>query len=310
MSAWVATGYLLCRTADTIEDEASIDPETRAELLDTYDDVLDTESAVDVDDFLAEVEAVHPEAPNDDWDVLFSTDRTIRVLHSFDPAVQEAMRGVTREMAQGMADMLRRHADTDGLRLGSVDELEEYCWYVAGTVGELWTGLIEVYKDPGSPGPDHEDARSFALLLQLVNIAKDVRADWEEENNVYLPEEWLAEEGIDHEAVADPEETDAVARVVRRVTDHAAEHAPGARRYLTDVPREQGLLGSMSLPYLLAIGTIRELNGRTEDAVEQNDAVKLERHEVEALFAEMASDPDQDDVSEIEDIVLDQPYQA
>jgi len=39
----------------------------------------------------------------------------------------------------------------------------------------------------GTGRRDAGNARSFALLLQLVNIAKDVESDYHDENNVYLP---------------------------------------------------------------------------------------------------------------------------
>lgn len=308
MASWVATGYLLCRTADTVEDDPGLDPRERAALLETFDATLDPDRDADVDQFLAEVAAVRPDADGPDWAVLRRTDRTLRVLRSFDPSVQAAMRGVTREMATGMADVLARHADSGGLRLSTVDELEEYCWYVAGTVGELFTKLLDCHAEGDGPDPDPADARSFALLLQLVNVAKDVRADWEEENNVYLPGEWLAAEGITHEDVADPSETAAVARVVRRVVDHAAAHADGARRYLRTIPAEAGLLEAAALPYLLAMGTIRELRGRTVDAVEQSEAVKLERSEVVALYQRMGEGVTQTDVSEITGRIEREPY--
>ena len=309
MASWVATGYLLCRTADTVEDDAALAPRERADLLETFDATLDPESEVEVDQFLDDVAEVRPDAEGADWAVLGQTDRTLRVLESFDPEVQDAMRSVTREMATGMADVLNRHADSGGLRLSTVDELEEYCWYVAGTVGELFTGLLDCYTDGEGPDRDPADARSFALLLQLVNVAKDVRADWEEENNVYLPGEWLDDEDIDHAAVADPDETAAVARVVRRVVDHAAGNAEGARRYLKTIPQDAGLLEAAALPYLLALGTIRELRGRTVDAVEQSDAVKLDRSEVMALYQRMEAGVTQSDVSDIAATVRHEPYE-
>jgi farnesyl-diphosphate farnesyltransferase len=308
MASWIATGYLLCRTADTIEDDPELPPETRADLLETFEAMVDPASDVSVDEFLSAVEEVRPDADGDDWDVLTQTDRTMRVLESFDSSVQQAMRGVSREMATGMATVLRRHADAGGLRLRSIDELEEYCWYVAGTVGELFTGLMECRAEEAPPDPDPEDARAFALLLQLVNVAKDVRADWADENNVYLPGEWLAAEGVDHDAVADPDQTEAVTRVVGRLLNHAGEYADGARRYLHKVPDQDNLFGATALPYLLALGTIRELQGQTRAAVEQHDAVKLERSEVAALFDRVEDGISQGDLTEIAQQLQHEPY--
>jgi len=309
VASWVCTGYLLCRTADTVEDDPTIPPRERAELLDTYAAALDPSRTTGVEEFLAAVDAVRPgDEETDrsaDWTVLDRADRTFRVYESFDPPVRAAMREVTREMADGMAGFLRRHADDDGLRLETVAELEEYCWYVAGTVGKLFTRLLDCYGADAA-GRDPEDARAFALLLQLVNIAKDVRRDYETENNVYLPGEWLAEEGLSHAAVGDPDHSEAVARVVERVVDRAAGYAPGARRYLQAVPAEAGLLGAAALPYLLALGTLRELESRSHEAV--TDAVKLDRAEVEALHAATSDGLMQDELTRLAEAVRAGPY--
>ncbi|MFB6117347.1 squalene/phytoene synthase family protein [Halosegnis sp.] len=307
VDAWVCTGYLLCRIADTVEDDPSIPPRERARILELYDDVLAPDSETTVADFLAAVEPYQPEDGGADWAVVADTERVFRVFASFDPTVQDAMRAVVREMATGMADFLREHADSGGLRLRTVEELEEYCWYVAGTVGKLLSNLFRVY---GAEETDPEDARQFALLLQLVNIAKDVRDDYQTENNVYLPGDWLAEEGLDHEAVDDPSAVEGVASVVRRVVDRAAGYADGARRYLRTLPEEEvGILPGMAMPYLLALATIRELDDRAREAVTHVDTVKMSREEVEALYAEMAAGPSQEDVDRLAAAVREAPYQ-
>ncbi|MEF8843002.1 MAG: squalene/phytoene synthase family protein [Haloarculaceae archaeon] len=308
VSSWVCTGYLLCRIADTVEDDPTIQPRVRADLLDTYDAVLDPGNETDVPAFLEAVEPVRPADGGADWAVVDEADRVFRVFESFPPEVAGAIRPVVREMAGGMAGFLRRYAEEGGLRLRTLDELEEYCWYVAGTVGELFTNLLGCYGTDG-PTPDPGDARSFALLLQLVNIAKDVRADYETENNVYLPAEWLAEEGVSHAAIGDPERTEGVARVVRRLTDHAAEYAPGARRYLECLPEGQAmLLEAMGMPYLLALGTVRELRGRSRAAVERTRTVKLGREEVEALLAEAEDGLTQAELTRLAEHVRAGPY--
>jgi farnesyl-diphosphate farnesyltransferase len=308
VSSWVCTGYLLCRIADTVEDDPAIPPRVRADLLETYDAVLDPDDGTDVPAFLEAVEPVRPADGGADWRFVDETDRVFRVFDSFPAEVAGAMRPVVREMAGGMAEFLRRYADEGGLRLRTVEELEDYCWYVAGTVGEMFTNLLDCYGTSG-PTPDPDDARSFALLLQLVNIAKDVRADYETENNVYLPAEWLAEEGVGHAAVGEPGRTAGVARVVRRLVDHAEAYAPGARRYLDCLPEGQAmLLEAMGMPYLLALGTVRELRGRSQEAVDRARTVKLRREEVEALLAEAEAGLTQTELTRLAEQVREGPY--
>ncbi len=308
VASWVCTGYLLCRGADTIEDESTIPLSARADLLETYDALLDPGSDVDVERFSAALADHHPPDPGDDWAALAETGRTLRVFRSFDDAVQSAMRGLVREMATGMARFLRRHAGSGGLRIRTVDELEEYCWYVAGTVGELFTELLPLVG-AGSHQDVEDDALAFALLLQLVNIAKDVRVDYETEGNVYLPGEWLAEEGLDHEDVDDPTATEPLARVVERVVDHAESYADGAWRYLERLPADEAnLLEAAGLPYLLALGTFRELQDRSEAVVARERTVKLDRAEVEALYGRMRRGVTHEELSGLAATVRERPY--
>ncbi len=307
VATWICTGYLLCRGADTIEDEVTIDPTDRAELLETYDAMLAVDSDVTVDQFLAAASDHRPADAGDDWAALEHTDRTMRVFASFDDAVQDSMRGSIREMSTGMATFLRRHADSGGVRIDTVTELEEYCWYVAGTVGELFTSLL---SPAGLSGPvDTADTRAFALLLQLVNIAKDVRVDYTEEDNVYLPGAWLADEGLDHGAVATPATSKQLARVVERLVDHAESYADGARRYLNVLPEDAaGLLEAAGLPYLLALGTLRELGARSDGVAAAGAPVKLDRSEVEELYGRMQRGVTHSELDRLADIVRERPY--
>jgi len=307
MATRICVGYLLCRVADTIEDATSIPPAEQSMLLETYDAVLDSEDETTIEDFQAAAAEYVPEEPDADWRVVRHAPRVLAAFESLDADAREAIRPTVREMATGMASFVERYADAGGLRIQSATELEEYCWYVAGTVGKLLSNLFRVY---GADEADPEDARQFALLLQLVNIAKDVRDDYETENNVYLPGEWLAEEGIDHEAVDDAGAVASVAGVVRRVVDRAADYAGGARRYLRTLPEDEvGILPGMAMPYLLALATIRELDERAREAVTQVDTVKMSREEVEALYAEMAAGPSHDDVERLATAVREGSYQ-
>jgi farnesyl-diphosphate farnesyltransferase len=292
MATRICVGYLLCRVADTIEDATSIPPAEQSMLLETYDAVLDSEDETTVEDFQAAAAEYVPEEPDADWRVVRHAPRVLAAFESLDADAREAIRPTVREMATGMASFVERYADAGGLRIQSATELEEYCWYVAGTVGELVTELLAHDATPDAADAMRENARSFALLLQLVNVAKDVRPDYEEENNVYLPQAWLDDHDLDPEEVTDPENAGRVASVVERVTDRARGYVDGAQRWLEAMPTSQGnTLAAWTVPFLLAVGTMRELGDRPRDVVREGD-VKVDREEVHAVLALVAGDFD------------------
>ena len=290
MSTHICLGYLLCRVADTIEDANHIPPEPQAELLRTYDAAID------------------PDADTDDWIVVAEAPRIVAAFEELPADVREAVIPPVRELIDGMAMFVKRHADSGGLRIDDGDELEEYCYYAAGTVGTLITNLLT----RGDIAADrrqrlYDTAVEFGLLLQLVNISKDVYDDYTEENNVYLPAEWLDEEGVDQEAVVDPENRDGAASVVSRTVGHARSFLDDAERYLQAMPLRHGnTMAAWGVPFLLAVGTLRELRNRPEDALTDR-GVKISRQEVGAVMTAMHGDGG-DSLAELRELIARQPY--
>ncbi|OIB57228.1 phytoene/squalene synthase family protein [Natrialba sp. SSL1] len=309
MSKHICLGYLLCRIADTIEDAGHIPPADQTELLTEYDRLLDPDTDQSVEAFMADVEPWIPEPADrsNDWDVVAETPRVLQTFESLDEEPREIMREPVRELVDGMAMFTDRYAEEGGLRLQTLEELEEYCWYAAGTVGTLITGLVARGASKDRAAEMRDNARSFALLLQLVNIAKDVESDYHEENNVYLPAEWLAEENVDLDAVTDEENHNGVTNVVERVTGRAETYLDDAQRYLEVVPEQHGnRLSAWAIPYLLAVGTMRELRERPEDVVEEGD-VKVPRAEVYALLQQFEEGMSRSRLDELRATMAEQP---
>ncbi|AEH37258.1 phytoene/squalene synthase family protein [Halopiger xanaduensis] len=307
MSRHICVGYLLCRVADTIEDAGHIPPETQTDLLETYDRLLDPDAEQPVDAFMDEVEPWIPDERTDDWEVVAQTPRVLRTFDSLEEEPREIMREPVRELVDGMAMFTDRYADEGGLRLQTLEELEEYCWYAAGTVGTLITGLVARGASEERAREMRDNARSFALLLQLVNIAKDVEDDYREENNVYLPAEWLAEENVDAEAVTHEANHGGVTNVIKRVTNRAETYLDDAQRYLEIVPERHGnRLSAWAIPFLLAVGTMRELQNRPEDVVREGD-VKVSRAEVFALIQQFEDGVSRSRLEELRRKMAEQP---
>ena len=77
--------------------------------------------------------------------------------------------------------------DLDRPRYQTFDELRDYCAHVAGAVG---VACIGVY---GADQPQRAEA--LGIALQLINIMRDVREDWQL-GRVYLPQDELASFGV------------------------------------------------------------------------------------------------------------------
>ena len=311
MSSYICLGYLVCRIADTVEDASHIPPAEQAELLRTYDAVLAPADDTDAEAFVAAVGPFLPdeEAMTDDWAVVRDSPRVIGTFLELPPDVQRAVVPPARELVQGMAEFVERYDDDGGLRIRTRTELEEYCYYAAGTVGNLITNLVtrhDVTADRRSRL--YDTAEEFGLLLQLVNISKDVYDDYTAEDNVYLPAEWLAAEGVPQDAVLDTEHQSGAASVVRRTAEFAGSFLDDAQTYLETVPlRDGNTLAAWAIPFLLAVGTLRELLARPEDAL-SSTGVKISRQEVLAVVAEMRDDGSRESLEALRQEIAAGPY--
>jgi phytoene synthase len=83
--------------------------------------------------------------------------------------------------------------DLDQQRYADFDDLAGYCRRVAGAVG---VACVAVY---GADQPQR--AEKLGVALQLINIMRDVREDWEL-GRVYLPQEELRSFGVGEDDIA------------------------------------------------------------------------------------------------------------
>ena len=93
----------------------------------------------------------------------------------------------------------------DGMRMDLVkpryrtfDELYEYCYRVAGTVGLMSMPIMGCDENfEGDLTKVYKAALSLGLANQLTNILRDVGEDVQTRNRIYVPLDELAEFGID-----------------------------------------------------------------------------------------------------------------
>ena len=310
MSHQICIGYLLCRIADTVEDANHIPPKDQKAVLEIYGAALDPTNPTEIDAFVGAVTPWMPsgEPQSPDWTVVAAAPTVFATYHDLPGDVREAITPPVQEMVEGMASFVDRHADHGGLRITDRDELERYCYYVAGTVGTLITNLLaRTGVTPDVEETMRSTSEDFGLLLQLTNVSKDVYEDYVEENNVYLPAEWLEAEGISQETLLEPEYRDRSARVVSRTASFARWFLDDAQAYLEAMPTRGGnTLAAWLVPYLLSVGTLRELEQRPTDALTDRP-VKVSRDEVFAILT-AASTAQRDRIATLREQIEHAPF--
>ncbi|HEX4406448.1 MAG TPA: squalene/phytoene synthase family protein [Polyangia bacterium] len=183
----VATAYLLFRIIDTFEDAARWEATRRTEALSLFIALMEGE-ARDVDGSVAKWLVSPPLDHAGYLELLAATPRVIAWHRGLRPAASELVRKHLIRSARGMISIVERTDASGVLQMQTLQDLRDYCFIVAGIVGEMLTELFILQSPPLKlvSGELRARAVEFGEALQLVNILKDARPD-ADEGRVYLP---------------------------------------------------------------------------------------------------------------------------
>ncbi|HYN21228.1 MAG TPA: squalene/phytoene synthase family protein, partial [Thermoanaerobaculia bacterium] len=186
----VTLSYLLFRIADTFEDATAWPALRRREALDLFARLLERPDPAEVRQvsrrWAAEVPCEQPAYQ----ELLAEMPLVFDEFLALSPAAIELIRTHSLRTTRGMAAFVSRITPEGELRLESLEDLRQYCYVVAGIVGELLTELFLLDYPDLNPvaGALRERSRPFGEALQLVNILKDSAAD-ATQGRRYLPAE-------------------------------------------------------------------------------------------------------------------------
>ncbi|MFN0127914.1 MAG: phytoene/squalene synthase family protein [Verrucomicrobiales bacterium] len=154
----MTTFYAFCRLVDDIADEGTLSVKDRRIQLGAWRRIVSGEQA--------------PADP-------IARDLvTLPGHYGFDPAW-------LAEIIDGCA------MDLEIRRYDTFSDLQVYCHKVAGVVGLV---SLRLFGLPAGVGEAY--AENLGLALQLTNILRDVRTDWENDQRLYLPLEDMAAHGV------------------------------------------------------------------------------------------------------------------
>lgn len=270
--------YLVCRVADTVEDAVSLTGEVKRRLLASW-----ARGLAQPDDDAAEVRAAFEAPGSDDERLAANADRVLREFHRLEPVEQDAIRPWVSEMCAGMAEFAVRRP----LAIGTVEELDRYTYYVAGTVGHLLTRLFRL-ADPRPLASRYRRlealATSFGRGLQLTNIIKDVSDDrrrgWS-----FVPRQLCQWAGIRPEDLDDERHRGEARRVLAALIEKAKRHLSDALAYSTTVPRRLYGVRLFCLSSLFfAVRTLRLAEGK-DRLLDPAHRVKISRAQVRRTLA-------------------------
>lgn len=254
----ITLAYLLLRIIDTLEDGVLWPADVRARSLGEMVEFLADPSPTEAVS-LAIRWCDPPPCTNAGYlELLGSFPEIVSEIVELEPASSDIICRHARRVAMGMDQSL----NTPTHDLAS---LRQYCYFVAGIVGELLTDLFLLRLTPTTEQAARlrELAVSFGEGLQLVNILKDADAD-AQEGRQYIPSQ--VERGE-------------VFALARRDLESADDYT----RLLQEVGAPSGIVLFSAIPTAFAKATLARVEERGPGAKLTRSEVTEIRHQVETM---------------------------
>jgi farnesyl-diphosphate farnesyltransferase len=258
----VGNAYLLCRVTDTIEDDPALPLSEKTRLFGKFMSVL--RGAVPPDDFSDDL---YPKlasgTPEGEKGLIRNLDAVIRDTFRFSPEDQENLLECVAIMSRGM----RHFQELAGRKcLSALRDLNDYCYYVAGVVGEMLTRLFCAHSGAIRARKTKLEACSvsFGQGLQMVNILKDVWKDLKNDGVCWLPEEIFRKHGYDLSKLAQESLDARYEAGILELTGIGAWHLDRGLEYVKAIPVKekkirQACLWTLSLSYLTLRRIVKNL---------------------------------------------------
>lgn len=276
----VANAYLLCRIVDTIEDEVSLTASQKLDFCSRFITIVKTgENAqafsVELATLLSEqtIPAEHS--------LIHLIPRVIAITHTLEATQISALSECVETMARGMPiyQALDLHA---GLK--TLKDMDEYCYYVAGCVGEMLAKLFCHYSEEIN---QHQQellklSVSFGQGLQMTNILKDI---WDDAKRgvCWLPQDIFTETGFELSELSQGNNDRNFRLGLSHLISVAQGHLENAMTYTLLLPSNETGLRSFCLWAIgMAVLTLKKIKQNLD--FNESNQVKITRKSVKATI--------------------------
>jgi farnesyl-diphosphate farnesyltransferase len=276
LSEVIGNAYLLCRIADTIEDEVSLSPDQKRHFSSQFIDVVT--GRVSAQKFADELHPLLSDATLEaERDLIKNTARVIRLTHATTTGQRAAIERCITIMAKGMT-VFQVTPSHGGLK--DITHLDKYCYYVAGVVGEMLTELFCEYSE--EIGQHRQEmfnlSVSFGQGLQMTNILKDF---WEDRKRgvCWLPQDMFQTSGINLADASEERAREMLGEGLQKLIAITNAHLENALSYTLLIPgHEKGIRKFCLLALGMAVLTLRKIDQNRTFSVGKE--VKITRHTV------------------------------
>ena len=285
----VGVAYLLARAGDTIADTPTLSADRRRTHLLAFRQMVAREViAGTAEQLSADLADLQPNVG--ERELLASLPELLALLNALDDADAELTRSVVDTLTSGMHFDLTTFSQQESgnpTALQTPEQVDEYCYLVAGCVGEFWTSMSVLHTNSLAHW-DEQEMRSlgvrFGLALQMTNILRDLPKDLQM-GRCYLPQTVLDRAGLRPEDLLDAASIDSARPVLTWGILRTLDHYSAAERYILAIPRRNLRLRLAALwPAIIGLGTLLMLS-RSADWLNADTRIKIPRSSVYGIIA-------------------------
>ncbi|MEE8306748.1 MAG: phytoene/squalene synthase family protein, partial [Gammaproteobacteria bacterium] len=253
----VTNAYLLCRIADTIEDDVGLTAADKTRFHNQFVAVVAGQGSAQ--DFAARLAPLlSRQTLAAERDLVADTAAVVQLTEEFPAGERAALERCVRIMCQGMPEFQRNNTAHG---LGNIQDLSRYCYFVAGVVGEMLTDLFCLHASDIARSRDALAplAVSFGQGLQMTNILKDV---WEDQQagTCWLPRSVFG--GADLAGLRSMSDSPEFHAGMEELIGIAHRHLRYAMDYSCAIPRaHRGIRRFCFWAVGMAILTLRRIHG-------------------------------------------------
>ncbi len=283
----ILLAYLFCRMADTLEDDAQLSPENKIVLLKSFRNLMEETAS---EQMISQFKNALPQfwKTSESWDqlLIYHCEWIFQQFAQQSSKVKSITSQCVQEMCDGMIHFTEKQLQGQQKPLiESIEELDDYCYYVAGTVGKMLCDLFANHS-PLISKIKYEKLKSlcisFGLGLQLTNILKDISEDGQR-NISFLPANLLQEQGLTNTNFLFPEHRQKAMAILRTLTFKAKNHLCDALEYSCSLPLFEPRLRLFCLwPLFMAIETLA-LTSTDPQVLETQAKIKISRADVQRI---------------------------
>ena len=254
----IMVGYLEARILDTFEDDIGIREislEERIHSMNILMEILESPSSPSGKEKAKKLaNSADGMFANPQYrDLVKNMERVLTVHDSLDQKTKECMVRWLKEMNFGMQKFLKQE-------VFSFEDLNEYCYYVAGTPSGFLTELIRTKSNNLSRKNSKillDNERDFGLFLQKVNIIRDFKEDILDNEKIFWPSFLFEKYRIIPSDLLNKDNKEMSMEILEAMLDNACKHIEPVKAYLNAIPDEYaGFRAGAAINFAMGVGTL------------------------------------------------------